>query len=114
MVGAAHIAAFLLNLGETSESALRRRASFVRGHSLGDVFGHLLRQVKREFLVEFPFHLAAPHERAPTQPQYVITAPQVHWDASGAMRITSPTAFDMRSHCSNSFSSCVRPALVRV
>ena len=24
------------------------------------------------------------------------------------MRITSPTAFDIRSHCSSSFASCVR------
>jgi len=52
-------------------------------------------------------------ERPQTQANYVEKTSKGH-NGSGAIRITSSTALDSRSHWANSFCNCVRPALVRV
>src|SRR5580692_71570 len=106
MIGAAHIAAFLLNLGDPSHAALRRSVRVFRGHSTGDVFLHLLVEVERELPVELAFDAAAAKKRSQAQDQNVEDA--LHTDAA-PIRSTSPTAFDKRSHCVNSFCNWVRP-----
>ena len=68
---------------------------------------------EREIPIEFLFHAALREKRTQTHKSDVEPSPEIHAEASGAIRMTSPTAFDRRSHCSRSFSSWVRPALVR-
>ena len=78
-------------------------------------------QVRLDFLFEMEPHLAvellldyASAQQGAQPGTHDIEPPlRMHAVYSSAIRITSPTAPDSRSHCISSFSSCARPAGVR-
>jgi hypothetical protein len=79
-----------------------------------EVLFDFLIEMELQFAVHLPLDRVAAQQGPQPQAHDIEPPFELHNVYSSAMRITSPTAPDRRSHCASSFSSCARPAAVSV